>query len=242
MRKWIFAAAVAALTLALVSVAIARFYQVSNITLTAHHAGGSSGIALYVHSRDPSALGSKPKRVTKLVVNFPANTRFDLGTSLRTKCTLTDNQIDTNFGPSCPSSSQIGTGSGIVNAMPMAPKPGVDASVKAFVTGPHSFIILLFNDQKLLPGTTPIIIHATVSGSQLTLALPHVVYGQSSAQKFAGVTAVVALLKLDIPAMGSGSDALITAGSCSRHAFLVTSHFTYANNTNAVFKSRTSCT
>jgi len=240
MRKWILPAAVAALTLALAGVAIAKFYQTSTITLTTHQAGVSSGLTLYVHSRDPSALGSKPKRATKLVVDFPANTRFNLGTSLRSTCTLTDKQIQTPFGPSCPSGSQIGTGSAIVNAAPI--RTAVNASVKAFVSGSNSFIILLFVNENQLPGRPPIIIHATVSGSQLTLPLPHVVYGKSSAQKFAGVTGVIALLQLNIPSLGSGSDALITAGSCSTHGFVVTSHFTYANDTKAVLKSRTSCT
>jgi len=242
MRKWILPAAVAALTLALAGVAIAKFYQTSTITFTAQRSGDTTGIRLDVHSRDPSAPGSKPKRTTKLVVAFPTGTKFNLGTSLLKTCTLTDKQIDTPFGPSCGSGSRIGTGSAIVNAMPMAPKPGVYASVNAFVTGSNSFIIVLVNDQNLLPGTPPIIIHATVSGSQLTLQLPHVIYGKSSKLKFAGVTAVIAMLKLNIPAMGTGADALITAGSCSKHAFVVKSHFTYFNDSKAVFTSRSSCT
>jgi hypothetical protein len=241
MRKWILPAAVAGLTLALAGVAIAKFNQVSKITFTAHRAGQSSGIKVYVHARDPAALGFKPKRATKLVIEFPSGTRFNLNTSLVTACTLTDKQITTTFGPSCPSDSQIGAGSAIVNAMPMAPKPGVDAKVKVFVSGSDRMFILVYNDQNLLPGTPPIIIHATVSGPQLTMKLPHVVYGKSNKFKFPGVTAVIALLQLNIPAMGSGSNALLTAGSCSKHRFVVKAHFTYADHGKAILNSRSSC-
>lgn len=175
------------------------------------------------------------------MIEFPSGTRFNLNTSLVKSCTLTDKQITTAFGPSCPSDSQIGTGSAIVNAMPMAPKPGVDAKVKVFVSGSDSMLILVYSDQSLLPGTAPIIIHTTVSGSQLTMELPHVVYGKSRKFKFSGVTAVIALLKLGIPALGNGSNALLTAGSCSQHRFVVQAHFTYADHGKAVLASQSKC-
>ena len=58
---------------------------------------------------------------------------------------------------------------------------------------------------------TPIIIHATVAGSTLTMAIPQVVLGK--AHGFAGITAVLVSLTWRIPPLGHGHDALILAGN-----------------------------
>jgi hypothetical protein len=237
MRKWITLIIALALLPALAGVALAAFSQSADVSFTTSLAGHSTGITVDVHARDPKAQGSKPKRATKLVIAFPAGTRFDLGTPLVRKCTLTDKQITKPFGPSCPARSLIGSGSAIVNAMPMAPKPGVDAKVKVYISGSRSMIVLVFNNQMLLPGTPPIIIHASVSGPRLTMLLPHVRYGASKKYKFGGVTAVIARLKLDVPAMGS----LITSGRCVSHRFVISSRFSYADRTSLVRSSSTSC-
>ena len=239
MRKWILPAATVAIVLVLASAAIAKLIQTSRITLSTHQAAQSTGFTLDVHSRDPRALGVKPKRATKLVVTFPAGTAFNMG--LVNNCALTDKQLTTAFGPTCPSSTQIGTGTGIVNAMPMAPKPAVDGTVTVFVTGANTIIIVLVNNPNLLPGTPPIIIHGTVSGARLTLQLPRVVYGKNSKFKFGGVTAVIARLTLSVPAIGSGRNALITSGRCTAHKFVVKSSFTYDDRSTKELKSASSC-
>jgi hypothetical protein len=150
----------AAATLAsLAGVAIATFHQSSRIALTTTRAGHSSGFTAQVSSTDPTAPGAKPKRATRLVISFPANTRFNLGTPLARACTLSDKQLTKPFGPSCPRRSQIGSGSAMINALPMATVQNVPATAKAFVHGASSVLIVLAGDQKLLPGTPPIIIH-----------------------------------------------------------------------------------
>jgi hypothetical protein len=243
MRRSMALSVVAALTpaFALAGVALGEFRQSSQVTLTTHIAGHSTGIAAHVSSSDATAPGAKPKRALKLVIAFPAGTHFNLGTGLVRTCTLTDTQLTRAFGPTCPSRSQIGTGSAFVNALPMATVQNVEAKVKAFVHGSHSLIIMLFNDPKLLPGTPPIILHATTSGSRLVVRFPRVVYGKSRKYKFAGVTAVIVSLKLNVPAMGTGSQALITAGTCTSSRFVVSSRFTYADHTTAVVRTRSRC-
>ena len=70
-----------------------RFNQVSKITLTAKKAGQSSGIKADVHSTDPAAPGQKPKAAQRLVITFPAGTKFNFG---RVKpCTLSHKQLTT---------------------------------------------------------------------------------------------------------------------------------------------------
>ena len=240
MRRSIVLLAIATFAAAsLAGVAIARFHQSSRVALTTDRAGHSTGFTAQLSSTDATAPGAKPKRATRLVIAFPANTRFNLGTSLARACTLSDKQLTKPFGPSCPRSSQIGTGSAMINALPMATVQNVRAKVKAFVHGADSVLIVLAGDQKLLPGTPPIIIHATVSGSRLTLRLPHVVYGRGKGKykSFAGITAVIVSLKLNVPAMGSGADALLTAGACTHGRFVVSSSFTYADHTTMRLRS-----
>jgi hypothetical protein len=237
MRKWITLAVALSLLPALAGIAGAVLRQSADISFTTRFAGHATGIRVDVHARDPAAPGSKPKRATKLVIAFPLGTRFNLGIPLVRPCTLTDTQITKPFGPSCPRRSLIGTGSAIVNAMPMAPKPAVPATVKVYVAGARSMLVVVSNDQMLLPGTPPIVIHALVSGPQLTLSLPHVVYGASKRYKFAGITAVIARLKFEVPALGS----LITSGRCSARRFVVSARFSYADHTSLVRNSRSSC-
>jgi hypothetical protein len=131
----------------------------------------------------------------------------------------------------------------MINALPMATVQNVHATVKAFVHGADSMLIVLENDQKLLPGTPPIIIHAAVSGSRLTLRLPHVVYGRGRGEykSFHGFTAVIASLTLRVPAMGSGADALLRAGTCTRSRFVVTSRFTYADHSTIRLRTSSRC-
>jgi hypothetical protein len=71
MRKWITTTAVAVLALALASVALAKFSQVANVTLTAHKGGQSTGINANLHSSDATAIGQKPKSAAELVITFP---------------------------------------------------------------------------------------------------------------------------------------------------------------------------
>jgi hypothetical protein len=238
MRRWILAGAIAALTLVLAGVAVANFTQVSKIALTTHTPGQSTGINASVRSSDPAAVGLKPKRATELVIAFPANTRFNLLSSMVSACTLSDKQLTTPFGPSCPSGGKIGSGSAVLNAMPI--QPALDAQVKAYVHGANSIMIVLYPNQKVLPGSPPIIVHAGVSEPRLVIPLPHVVYGKGTGKfkSFPGVTAVIVSLKLNIGAIGSGHDALITAGSCTAHTFVVKSRFTYADRSTRELISR----
>jgi hypothetical protein len=81
----------------LAGVAIASFHQSSRVALTTNRAGDSSGFTVHVSSTDPTAPGAQPKRATKLAIAFPANTRFNLGTSLARACTLSDKQLTKPF-------------------------------------------------------------------------------------------------------------------------------------------------
>lgn len=225
MRRLLISGAVGLLTLTLAGVALAQFSQTSTITLSAHRAGQSSGITAAVHSSDPSAPGGRPKAATLLVVTLPTATRFNLGTSLVKPCKLTDAQLEV-LGSTCPASSQIGSGSAVANAAPTLLIP-IDASVKAYVR--NSRTVILHVVTSIAP---PIVIQATVSGPKLTIPIP---------TKSSGISLVLTSLRLKLPALGAGRNALITAGRCVAHRFTVTSHFVYADHSTLELTSWSSC-
>jgi hypothetical protein len=213
MRRLLTGAVVALLSLTLAGAALAAFTQKSNITLTGHKAGNTTGIKASVASSDPSV--PQPKAAKRLVVTFPAKTRFNLGTPLVTPCKLSDASLAS--GAACPSKSLIGTGSALANAYPLA--TSVPATVKSYVAGSNSMVMVA--TASAFGTTMRTIIHATVAGSKLTIPVPTPVLST--------IKVVLVSLKLNVPAKGSGKTALITAGKCIAHKFPVKVHFAYVD-------------
>jgi hypothetical protein len=225
MRKFVAVAAVALLSLTLAGAALAAFTQTSNITLTAHKAGKPTGIKANVSSTDPGA--TQPKAAKLLVVTFPSKTKFNLGTPLVTACKLSDAKLAS--GAACPSKSLIGSGSAVANAYPLA--SSVPANVKAYAAGPGKMVMVA--TAHVLGATMRTIIHATASGSKLTIPVPTPVVST--------IKVVLVSLTLNVPAKGSGKNALITAGKCSAHKFAVKSHFVYVDGSTFNTTSSSAC-
>jgi hypothetical protein len=242
MGKSTLTTAVVVLTLALASIAVAAsathatFTQVARVTLTTRTADQSTGINADISSSDPAAPGQKPKSAGQLTITFPANTKFNLNRA--EACTLSDKQLTTPFGPSCPRDTQIGTGSAVANASPLAAT--VDANVKSYVARANQIIIEAKPSSKSLPGASPLVIRATVSGSKLTIPIPDPHLGK--APGFAGVELVIVSLTLNVPKLGTGHNALITAGRCAAHKFVVKEHFVCADRSRLDLQSISLCT
>jgi hypothetical protein len=228
MRRWSIAAAVGVLALALASAALAQFSQTSKVTLTAHKAGQSTGIKADIYSSDPTAPGGKPKGATEVLISLPVNTRFNLATKLIKPCTLTTKRLESPGGPTCPRSSQIGTGSAVANASPLTGLSKINGSVTAYVRNSSTIILVVSTTI-----ATPEVIVATVSGARLTISVP--------VEREAGISIVLTLLKLNVPALGSGGDALITAGKCVAHSFTAKSHFVYTDHSTLDLNSSSPC-
>jgi hypothetical protein len=222
MRKWITIAATAVLSLVLAGAALADFTQASNIAMTATHAGKSTGIKADIHST--TSPGEAPKAAKLLVITFPAGTRFKLGSV--NPCKLSDGQL-TN-GKSCPSGSQIGTGSASASAYPL-PQP-ILAGVKAYAAGPNKMVLVV---KATSPIPQTLVIRETTSGAKLTIPVP--------TPTVAGFQVVLVSLKLNVPARGSGETSLITAGKCSPQGFIVKSHFVYTDGSTADLQSTSRC-
>lgn len=89
----------------------------------------------------------------------------------------------------------------------------------------------------VVKATSPIpqtlVIRATTSGAKLTIPVP--------TPTVAGFKVVLTSLKLNVSARGSGKAALITAGKCNAHSFLVKSHFVYTDGSRADLQSTSRC-
>jgi hypothetical protein len=222
MRRLTVIVAVAVASLALASAAVASFAQVSNITFSTTKAGHSTGITADIHSTsDP---GQPPKAAKLVVLGFPSGTKFRLG--LVKACKLSDQQLAS--GKSCPASSKIGSGSATASAYPL-PQP-ITAGVKAYAGGPHTMILVIKATQPI-PQT--LVVRATATGSKLAIPVP--------TPTVAGMKVVLVSLQLSVPARGRGRGALISAGRCTAHNFIINSHFSYSDNTTTDMQSVSRC-
>jgi hypothetical protein len=222
MRKLTVTVAVAVVSLAFASVAIAAFTQVSNVKFTTTKAGHSTGIVADIHST--SGTPQELKAAKLVVLNFPAGTKFQLG--LVKACKLSDQQLMS--GKSCPAASKVGSGTAQASAYPLP--QAITAGVKAFAAGPNKMVLVVKATQPI-PQT--LVIRATVTGSKLTIPVP--------TPTVAGVKVVLTSLQLSVPARGAGRRALITAGRCAAHNFVVGSHFVYDDGSTTDLQSTSPC-
>ena len=261
MRKSVLALGAATLALVPASVAFAAdaFKQSSKIGFTTQRSGVAAGISSNVTSSDPSALGARPKAARKLVITFPANTRFNLGTSAVNACHLSDKQMLKPLaqfpenGLQCPKSSQVGSGSAELNTWPMTDplKPAdVTAAVKVFRHIHRTLYIIVYPNMKpsggaYIPSWQPWILHATASGSKLTITIPAQVYGKGKCKPVAclphGITASLVMLKFKTSPVGSGANALVRSGRCTSGRFKFSSHFTYEDQSQLTVGSSSKC-
>jgi hypothetical protein len=85
----------------------------------------------------------------------------------------------------------------------------------------------------VLGSTMRTIIHATAAGPKLTIPVPTPVVST--------IKVVLVSLKLNVPAKGSGTKALITAGKCTAHKFPVKTHFVYVDGSTFDATSSSAC-
>jgi hypothetical protein len=197
------------------------FTQVSNVFLTATKSGASSGISANMHSDL-----QPPQQVKQVLLTFPRDTKFRLGTV--PACTLTNKQIKS--GKKCPSKSLIGTGSAVANVI----GNDLPASVKAYAAGAKTMVLEVHASAPPAPQPFTAAIRPTVSGRQLTIPVPKLSFG--------GFPIYLKQLKLSVPKRGTGRHALITAGECINHKFTVKSAFTYYTGSPVTTSSSSGCT
>jgi hypothetical protein len=240
MRKWILSGAVAVLSLALAGVALAAFTQTASVKFTVGKPGKSTGISANLIATDTTNF--VPQATKKLTIDFPAGTRFNLKTPKLKLCTRTDKQLRDQFGPKCPKSSYIASGTGAFSSYPIpsgltSTPYTIPTSVKAYLG--RGNIILVVRGTVVAYKSWIYVLHAKASASTLTIAVPRMIRGRKL--PFKGVQVSLTTIKLTIPAIGSGSKALVTSGTCTAHKFVVTTHLLYYKGPKLTIKSTSPC-
>jgi hypothetical protein len=133
--------------------------------------------------------------------------------------------------PDVPSKSQIGTGSADVNASPITPAP--NGRVTAYIGGANK-IILVVKPTLGAYASQITVIGGHGLGLDADGAGPADGDWRGQEEQFCGCHRYA-------PVLGSGRSALITAGRCTAHKFVVKSHFVYANHSKLDLKSSSRC-
>jgi hypothetical protein len=221
-RKFLLAALVGALGLAVAGVAPAAINQGQemNINFSTKRPTAITGItAMFDNAGTRDATG-KPKAARKIVIRFPRGWKKD--TSVRPTCTQSKLQAQGPAG--CPSRSKIGSG----EAEAVTGLPALDP-VNVTVTPFNSKSgLLLYIAPKPGEAGNPFVIASTVRRNVLTAVVPKLVqptpYGEAILTKFT----------LKISAIRKGSDPLITSPPCPRGTWVTTGTWTYDGSTTTV--------
>src|ERR1019366_6586411 len=196
--------------------ASSQFTQASNVTLTATKSGKPTGFKASLLSSDPGAV--QPQGLKTLTITFPANTRFNFKSTAIKQCKASEVEIKATLGKACPAKSRIGTGTAVANGAPVIPV--IPENAAAFA-GAKRIIFLL-----------------TPKGSAGQVL---VLYGSVAANKVTTQVPVITALDLTVKTIGSGSNAFVTAGKCTKGKFGVTSHFVYQSGAQLTLTSSSKC-
>ncbi len=221
------ALAVGALAGAGIALASPLFKQTANIKLTAKKAGASSGFEASLASSDTGAPNEKPQALKALTVTFPKGTRFDFKSGAIAQCTASPVELVATKGAACPAKSRIGTGTANTNGAPVYPK--IPESATVYVGKGKLLFVLVPTTAvgEVLP------LEGTVSANKLTTRVPELAK--------AGLTFVITQLTLNVKAAGSGKQAFVTAGRCTKGKFTVKSSFVYYAGSPVSLTSSSKC-
>lgn len=205
--------------------ASSQFTQTSNIVLTAKKAGKPTGLKASLSSADPGAV--QPQGLKTLKITLPAKTKFNFKSSAIAQCKASETEIKATSGSACPAKSKIGSGEALANGAPVL--PAIPETVTVFA-GKGQIVFLLL--PKASAGQV-LVLHGKVAANVVTTAVPVINAG--------GLNIVITSLGLTIKTIGHGSQAFITAGTCSGGKFTVKSGFTYQTGSTMALSSSSSC-
>lgn len=219
--------AIAALAGAGVAWASSQFKQSSNIALTATKAGAPTGFKVSIASSDPGAPNGQPQALKVLTVTFPKNTRFNFKSTAVKQCTASPTELVATKGAACPAKSKIGSGTAVANGAPVYPTIPENATV---YVGKGKLLFMLVPTG---PVGTPLPLEGAVSGNKLTTPVPALSSG--------GLNIVITEFKVTVKTVGSGKQAFVTAGQCTKGKFTVKSSFTYYTGSPVSKSSSSKC-
>ncbi len=209
-----------------VAYASSQFTQTSNITLTATKGGKPTGLKAALNASDPGAV--QPQGLKTLTITLPANTKFNFKSAAIKQCKAGDTEIKATGGAVCPAKSKIGSGEALANGAPVIPAIPEVATAYA---GNGQIIFLLAPKG---PAGQVLVLHGKVSKNVVTTQVPVISAG--------GLNIVITALNLTVKTVGSGKNAFITAGKCTKGKFPVKSQFAYQAGASQTIASSSKCT
>jgi len=165
LRKSLIAVLCGALVLGIAAVASAAVTQTFELKFTTKKPKSSTGFLSKLTTRDPSVI--KTPAVSKVVITFPKGTKLD--TSTAPYCKATFAALARKGGEQLCKSSQIGSGSAIVNAKPLPVGAKLDGIVNAKVYAFNKKNAIIFLAQN---SVAPQAFAGTVRGNVLTVNVP----------------------------------------------------------------------
>jgi len=219
------ATGVAVLSVGAVAYASSQFTQTSNVVLTAKKAGKPTGLKAALNATDPGAV--QPQGLKTLTITLPSGTKFNFKSSALSQCKVSDTEIKATGGAACPAKSRIGSGEALANGAPVIPAIPENATAYA---GSGQIIFLLAPKG---PAGQVLVLHGKVSKNVVTTQVPVISAG--------GLNIVITSLNLTVKTIGSGKQAFITAGKCTKGKFPVKSQFVYQTGSPITISSSSKC-
>lgn len=205
--------------------ASSQFTQTSNIVLTATKAGKPTGLKAALNATDPGAV--QPQGLKTLTITLPSGTKFNFSSTAIKQCKAGDTEIKATGGAACPGKSKIGSGEALANGAPVIPAIPENATAYA---GNGQIIFLLAPKG---PAGQVLVLHGKVSKNVITTQVPAISAG--------GLTIVITSLNLSVKTIGSGKQAFITAGKCTKKKFPVKANFVYQTGAAMTISSSSKC-
>ncbi len=230
MRKFLLAALVGALALAVAGVATAAINQGQemNINFSTKRPKANTGITTLFDNAGTRDATGKPKAARKIVLKFPSGWKKDA--SVRPTCT--QQKLQTQGPAGCPSRSKVGSGEAeAVTGLPALDPVNVTVSPYNAKSG-----LLLYIAPKPGEAGNPFVIPSSIRKNVLTAVVPKLVqptpFGEAILTKFT----------LKISAIKKGSDFLITTPPCpSSRKWTTSGTWTYDSGSVTV-KDTSPCT
>ncbi len=223
MRKFLLAALVGALALAVAGVATAAINQGQefNLDWTTKRPKANTGINVRFDNAGTKDATGKPKAARKIVLKFPSGFKHD--SSVRPTCSQAKLQAQGPAG--CPSRSKIGSG----EAEAVTGLPALDPVNVTLTQFNAKGALLTYIAPKPGEAGNPFVIKSTIRRNVITIVPPKLVqptpYGE----------AILTKVTLKISAIKKGSDFLLTTPTCpSSRKWVVTGTWTYDASTTTV--------
>jgi hypothetical protein len=233
-RKLLLGAVIGAVMLATAAIAIAATETTYSQSYSKNKAGSSAGTIFKTSSIDPAntAENQQPAKTRKLVITFPAGTKFDQ--SVKPYCA----NLDESANDPCPKNTIIGSGTAEVRLKFPGSAP-IPANVTAYNRKKGLWLYVVPS----VAGQAPVVIKPTFQGLKLVTVLTPLCVLNDCAKNG---EAVLTKFELTTNAYKKGKGKktkffLTTPKTCTKAGWKFTADFTYDDTTTKHLESVQAC-